>query len=33
MRPLKAELKKVSTEKHFVYGEGDEIGAQWVEKV
>ena len=33
MKPLKAELKKVCAEKNFVYGEGDELGTQWVEKV
>ena len=33
MKPLKAELKKVCAEQHLVFGEGDELGAQWVEKI
>ncbi|EDV24404.1 uncharacterized protein TRIADDRAFT_24890 [Trichoplax adhaerens] len=33
MAALKAELKKVCAENHLVYGEGDEIGGSWVEKV
>ena len=33
MTALKAELKKVCAEMHLVYGEGLDLGAQWVEKV
>lgn len=33
MKELKAEIKKVCTEMNFVYGEGEEQGSAWVEKV
>lgn len=33
MGSLKAELKKVCAEQHLVYGEGNDLGAQWIEKV
>ncbi len=33
MGALKEELKKVCAEMHLVYGEGNDLGAQWVEKV
>jgi len=33
MKQLKAEIKKVCTEMNFVYGEGEEQGSAWVEKV
>ena len=33
MKQLRDELKKVCKEMHFVYGEGLDSGAQWVEKV
>ena len=33
MRKLKEEVKKVCAEMHFVYGEGEEQGGAWVDKV
>jgi dynein heavy chain 1 len=33
MRKLKAEIKKVCEEMHLMYGEGEEQGAAWVDKV
>ena len=33
MKDLKAEVKKVCTEMNLVYGEGEEQGSAWVEKV
>ena len=33
MKALKAEIKKVCTEMNLVYGEGEEQGSAWVEKV
>ncbi|XP_072172912.1 cytoplasmic dynein 1 heavy chain 1-like [Diadema setosum] len=33
MKPLRRELAKVCEEMHLTYGEGDEIGASWVDKV
>lgn len=33
MKQLKAEIKKVCNEMNFVYGEGEEQGSAWVEKV
>ena len=33
MERLRAEIKKVCKENFIVYGEGDEQGTQWVEKV
>eukprot|EP00112_Aurelia_sp_Birch-Aquarium-sp1_P013631 Seg2899.3 transcript_id=Seg2899.3/GoldUCD/mRNA.D3Y31 product="Dynein heavy chain cytoplasmic" protein_id=Seg2899.3/GoldUCD/D3Y31 len=33
MGSLKAELKKVCAEQHLVYGEGNDLGAQWIEKI
>lgn len=33
MKGLKAEIKKVCTEMNLVYGEGEEQGSAWVEKV
>ena len=33
MKKLKAEIKKVCTEMNLVYGEGEEQGSAWVEKV
>lgn len=33
MRKLKAEIKKVCEEMHLVYGEGEDQGAAWVDKV
>ena len=33
MKALRNELKKVCAEMHLTYGEGDEQGTQWVEKV
>ena len=33
MKKLKAEIKKVCTEVNLVYGEGEEQGSAWVEKV
>ena len=33
MRALKSELRNVCAEHHYVFGEGEELGAQWVEKV
>jgi len=33
MRRLREEIKKVCNEMHLKYGEGNEQGAAWVEKV
>lgn len=33
MRALRNEVKKVCTERHLMYGEGDETGCGWVDKV
>lgn len=33
MKGLRRELAKVCEEMHLTYGEGDEIGTSWVEKV
>lgn len=33
MTSLKAEIKKVCAETHLVYGDGEEQGGAWVEKV
>ena len=33
MAQLKAEIAKVCAEMHYVYGEGEEQGAAWVDKV
>ena len=33
MRRLKDEVKKVCAEMHLVYGEGEEQGGAWVDKV
>ena len=33
MQMLKSEIKKVCAETHLVYGEGEEQGFAWVEKV
>lgn len=33
MKKLKAEIKKVCTEMNLVYGEGEEQGSAWVDKV
>ena len=33
MKALKAEIKKVCTEMNLVYGDGEEQGGSWVEKV
>ncbi|XP_048259760.1 cytoplasmic dynein 1 heavy chain 1-like isoform X2 [Haliotis rufescens] len=33
MKPLRKEIKKVCQEMHLTYGENDELGAQWVDKV
>ena len=33
MKKLRAEIKKVCTEMNLVYGEGEEQGSAWVEKV
>jgi dynein heavy chain 1 len=33
MKALREELKKVCSEMHLTYGENDEQGTQWVEKV
>ena len=33
MASLRKEIAKVCSEQHLVYGEGDNAGTQWVEKV
>ena len=33
MKKLKAEIKKVCNEMNLVYGDGEEQGSAWVEKV
>ena len=33
MSALRKEIKKVCDELYLVYGEGDELGTMWVEKV
>lgn len=33
MTALREELKKVCTEMYLVYGDGDDVGSMWVEKV
>lgn len=33
MTALREELKKVCTEMYLTYGDGDDVGSMWVEKV
>lgn len=33
MSALREELKKVCTEMYLTYGDGDDVGSMWVEKV
>ena len=33
MRALRNEIKKVCAERYLIYGEGDEMGSNWVDKV
>lgn len=33
MTALRNQIKKVCDEMYLIYGEGDEMGSQWVEKV